>query len=452
MIELHPGSKFGSRYEIVRPLSSGGYAAVYLARSIENPAQTYALKVLFIGQVSSPEIKERFKNELIITAKLHHPNIIRAFDYYEDAEIQAYIMEYVPNGDLSERLTGVPIKPIQVAEVMRQVAAGLEAVHAHGVVHRDLKPENILITSDGVAKLSDFGLARLRGGITLTQSGAMVGTAKFISPEYAETGECDHRADIYALGVIGYEMVSGVSPLGSDLKLSAVLERLKQPAPPLSSVAPHCPPELAQIIHKAMHFEISKRYQSSAELRHDLERVVALLSSQSSGAHGAAGSAKRTGTHLGVGETSAESKAKFSELQKSGTTKRRAHFTRFLIAGLVVIFVAITIVAKAVLHQQAPQARSLSELPRGLYSGYLRSLFGNDSYNSFNLWRTEFGTYALIGKEGCGPTPVSKENRFSCGGFDFEIEIKRAAALKAAGSIKELGWGITGVWSLEKAQ
>lgn len=436
MIDLVPGSKFGSDYEIIRPINTGGYGAVYLVRSVKNPHEQYALKVLFIGQVQGDEIKARFKNELIVTTRLAHPNIIRAYDYYEDSEIQAYVMEYVPNGDLSERLTGQPIKPRQVIEVMKQVAAGLQAVHSHGVVHRDLKPENILITADGVVKLSDFGLARLRGGVTLTQSGSMVGTAKYLSPEYAETGECDHRADIYALGVIGYEMVSGISPVGSDLKLAVILENIKKPVASLATVAPHCPPQLAAIIERAMHFELDKRYQTAAELEADLGGVAQLMD------------------FAGQDSKQAESVEQTENFKSMGLTqpkiKPRQRNFRLITAAAVAVGAALLVMLKATLDYSNSKQISISSLPRGMYEGKIEGLFDDVDSRSLYVWKSEFGTYFLIGKEGCEISPLTTQERFSCGPFELQILKFRERDGTITGEVQEVGWGIKGKLELQR--
>jgi serine/threonine protein kinase len=183
-------------------------------------------------------------------------------------------MEYVSGGDLLSLIKREPLTPEKSARFLNQIASALEAIHAAGIVHRDLKPENILITTDEQVKLADFGVARLRGSQTLTQAGAMVGTPKYIPPEYLETGESDHRGDIFALGVLGYEMLSGVSPFPDDSRELLATRRHTLKPPPLVKVAPHCPPELALIIERAMSPNLAQRYQSATDLRRDIERFL----------------------------------------------------------------------------------------------------------------------------------------------------------------------------------
>jgi len=409
MLDLKVGAKFGDHYEILRPISAGGMAAVYLARDLEHPERAVAIKVLFLGAMKAKEARERFKNELILSSRLQHPNIVRAFDYYEDAEVQAFVMEYVDGGDLSERMNGNPMSPDRVTSIMRQVASGLEAVHSQGVVHRDLKPENILLGAGGSVKISDFGLARLRGGTTLTQAGAMVGTAKYLSPEYAETGECDHRSDIYALGVIGYELISGVSPVGADLKLSTILERLRGPLPPVSEVAPSCPAELALIIDRAMQFHVAERYQSSAELRSDLERYEASIHAPKS------------------------------------VAPRLITPSRAVIAILSIVLVMLVAVKGLMLNRVDSE---LNSLPKGLYQGEARNLLTRGMHEPFLIWRTEIGTYVLLGREGCSVVPLDRDNRFSCGKFNFTLMADRVTPQSSRGEITDDDWDLRGDWKI----
>jgi len=248
---------------------------VYLARDVTNPDFFVALKVIPPGIIDVPSARERFRNEIVAAYKISHPNIIKAYEYFDGEEIQAYAMEYVSGGDLLNRIKREPIRYADAARYLRQIASALETIHGAGIVHRDLKPENILITGDDQVKLADFGVARLRGSQTLTQAGAMVGTPKYIPPEYLETGESDHRGDIYALGVLGYEMLSGVSPFPADSRELLTSRRGSVKIPPLTAVAPHCPPALALIVERAMTPNLAQRYQSALELRRDIERFEA---------------------------------------------------------------------------------------------------------------------------------------------------------------------------------
>lgn len=273
MIGLQSGSLFAQRYEILTPIGSGGMGAVYLACDPRKRDFLVALKVLDPAMLRSEQALARFRNEIIAAYGVDHPNIVRAYEYFDEADFQAYAMEYIDGGTLKSFLRAGKLDPAFTVNVLLQVTSGLEAVHAQNIVHRDLKPENLLITKKGMVKISDFGVARLQGSQTVTHVGALVGTAQYVAPEYVETGECDHRGDIYALGVIGYEMLSGTSPFKSQSTVSAMLERFRVQPRPLRELSTGCPAELARIIEKAMSVRISERYQSAAELRADLQNL-----------------------------------------------------------------------------------------------------------------------------------------------------------------------------------
>ncbi|RMD87581.1 MAG: serine/threonine protein kinase, partial [Candidatus Dadabacteria bacterium] len=210
---FEPGTIFGQRYEIIRCLGSGGMGVVYLACDTEYRDFLVALKLLYPGIVDSPEARERFRNEIVASYRVNHKNVVRAFEYFDSDEYQAYAMEYIAGGDLADLMEGIspdnPLPEKKIADILFQISSGLNAIHSQGILHRDLKPENILLTPDGVVKINDFGVARLKGSITLTAVGAMVGTPKYVSPEYIESGHCDQRSDIYAVGIIGYELLTG---------------------------------------------------------------------------------------------------------------------------------------------------------------------------------------------------------------------------------------------------
>ncbi|MCB0339876.1 MAG: serine/threonine protein kinase, partial [Bdellovibrionales bacterium] len=230
MIGLDPGHLVGGRYEVIRCVGAGGMGAVYLACDPNYREFLVALKILYPGIIKSPETRERFRNEIVASYRVNHKNVVRAYEYFDEGDIQAYAMEYIDGGDLSEwildedgNLHALPLE--DVVRILHQIACGIEAIHAAGIVHRDLKPENILLTKDGVAKISDFGVARLSGGISLTAVGAMVGTPKYVSPEYVELGECDHRGDLFAVGIMGFELLTGRTPFHAESRVSVMMER-----------------------------------------------------------------------------------------------------------------------------------------------------------------------------------------------------------------------------------
>ena len=273
MLEIEPGSLFGGKYQITQLVGAGGMGAVYLARHPEDPSITVAVKVLYPGKIVDFESRERFRNEISALMKVDHPNVVRAIEYFDQEDLQAYAMEYVDSGDLLGRMKQGPLGLKQSIYYLKQIMAGLHAVHSTGILHRDLKPDNLLVSSDDVIKLSDFGVARLRGSAKLTLVGTMVGTPKYLSPEYVETGKCDHRGDIFAAGVIAYEMISGMSPYRSATKVSIIVERLKAEVKHLDEIIPGCPKSLSDIVAKAMDIDVDRRYQSALNMLADLEIV-----------------------------------------------------------------------------------------------------------------------------------------------------------------------------------
>lgn len=271
MAGFQPGSIFAGRYKIIRPLGEGGMGSVYLACDPHQCTFEVALKVLFPGVVHGDQAKQRFVSEMKMCQIINHPNVVKSYEHFNFPEMLAYAMEYIDGGDLGSRMRTRSITLSQAIDFIRGVANGLSEIHACGIVHRDLKPENVLITKDGIPKISDFGLARTDSSGTLTNVGAMVGTPQYVSPEYIELGECDRRADIYALGVISYEMITGRSPWGPDSGISALAMRNFSAFPPISKVLPACPEQLANVITRAMAPNLNVRYQSASEIIEGLD-------------------------------------------------------------------------------------------------------------------------------------------------------------------------------------
>ena len=440
MLNLEPGALFGGRYEIIRAIGAGGMGAVYLACDPRFRDFLVALKVLYPGVIKSRESRERFRNEIVASYRVNHRNVVRAYEYFDEEDFQAYAMEHVDGGDLSEQMAGRRVEYRYAIDILAQIAAGLEAIHAMGIVHRDLKPENILVTKAGVAKISDFGVARLKGSITLTQAGAMVGTPKYVSPEYIETGECDHRGDIYAVGVIGYELISGRSPFRSDSRVSMMMERFKKDPADLLTICPECPPVFVEIIKKAMAVDLSSRYQSAAELREDLELLVA-------------GKEPR---HCRVGvkpeDQVTQRRISFSERVSSSAAYRIAEelraprFSMRTVLGGVMVAALVAVMGVATWRKVT--SHSLLELPEGVYHGSVSGVLADNLRHGFTVWRTDRGAYVLFGKESCSVTPVGSDSRFKCGDLAFELNVDSVERGNAVGTIEETSWGSSGTWSV----
>ncbi len=260
-------------FRIVRGLGSGSMGAVFLAEDT-NSGEMIALKEISPALLRVPGARERFKNEVSALFRVHHPNIIRAIEYIDMQEYQALAMEYLEGQTLADYMQSTRFSESEVVALLLQLAQGLAAVHAQGVIHRDLKPENIFVSNEGELKIGDFGVAGLGGTSTLTQQGRLVGTAKYFAPEYIETGECDARGDIYALGVLGYELLTGHSPFKATRLQEMMAERFKTTiAQDLAVLAPKVSVEIRGIIAKAMNVALISRYQSAEEVITDLKKL-----------------------------------------------------------------------------------------------------------------------------------------------------------------------------------
>ena len=263
------------RYEVLRQIGAGAMGAVYVARDLQSGA-IVALKEISPALLKVPGARERFKNEITAVFRVNHPSIVRGIDFVDEADCQALIVEYVEGKTLAAEMQGRTFTDGEVVHILQQLALGLSAVHGQGIVHRDLKPENILVAADGSVKISDFGVAGLGGDSTLTQQGRLVGTAKYFSPEYIETGECDARGDFYALGVLGFELLSGMSPFRATRLQDLMMERFNGTfAADLTAAAPRSSPQIRTVIVRLLSVSVAARYQNAEELLRDLEIVTA---------------------------------------------------------------------------------------------------------------------------------------------------------------------------------
>ena len=266
---------YSGRYELTHLIARGGMAQVYRAmdRQLERPV---AVKVLFPELSVDRTFVERFRREAQAAANLSHPNIVPVFDWGEDDGSYFIVMEYVQGRPLSAVLRYPQrLSPRQIATIGAGVAAALAFADRHGVVHRDVKPGNILITPDGDVKVTDFGIARaMNTEESLTQTGAVMGTAAYFSPEQAEGKGVDSRSDIYSLGVVLYEMAVGRPPFTGDSPVAVASKHVRdQPVLPRQA-NPTVPPALEAVIMKAMAKNPDDRYGSAEELRADLLRFA----------------------------------------------------------------------------------------------------------------------------------------------------------------------------------
>ncbi|MGI8709183.1 MAG: Stk1 family PASTA domain-containing Ser/Thr kinase [Actinomycetota bacterium] len=269
---------YGGRYEVIERAGVGGMAEVYRARD-ELLGREVAVKVLSDKFSRDHSFVERFRREAQSAANLNHPNIASIYDYGDDGGTYFIVMEYIDGKPLSDIIEAeAPLMPERAAEVASDVARALERAHASGLVHRDIKPGNIMMESNGQTKVTDFGIARALtadGEATMTQTGMVIGTASYLSPEQAQGNPVDPRSDVYALGCVLYEMLTGSAPFTGDSPLSIAYEHVRENPEPPSHLHPDVSQELDAIVLKAMAKNPDNRFSSAAEMREDLARFLA---------------------------------------------------------------------------------------------------------------------------------------------------------------------------------
>ncbi|HEX2192783.1 MAG TPA: Stk1 family PASTA domain-containing Ser/Thr kinase [Acidimicrobiales bacterium] len=265
------------RYKVVRHLARGGMAEVYLAHD-QLLDRRVAVKVLFPELAEDASFVERFRREARAAAGLNHHNIVSVYDFGEDDGSYYIVMEYVDGRTLRDIIRSEgPLEPVQAAEVGAEIAAALAVAHQHGVIHRDVKPGNVLIAGWGppgnssVVKVADFGIARAGNPReSLTMTGAVMGTATYLSPEQAQGHPIDHRSDLYSLGVVLYEMLAGRPPFSADSPVAIAYQHLSEDPVPPSTHNPDVPAALDAVVLRAMDKDPDGRYASAEQLRGDL--------------------------------------------------------------------------------------------------------------------------------------------------------------------------------------
>ena len=330
-----------SHYRILERLGEGGMGVVYLAEDLTLKRRV-ALKFLPADAVADPEARARLTHEAQAAASLLHPNICPVYEIAE-ADGQTFIaMGHLEGRTLRQRLADGPVPLAEALSIARQIGEGLAAAHAKGIVHRDVKPGNVMLLPDGRPVLMDFGLARVGGATRLTRTGTTLGTAAYMAPEQALGREADARSDVWALGVVLYELVSGKVPFGGEHEAAQLYAIVNVEPPPLTAVAPGVPAGLNGIVTKALAKEPARRYLSAGELAADLGVIERDVTAEP------AGRGRRT-------------------------RRQRAWLAAAIMLGTVAVVVALTALnvggIRERLFEGGPRIRSIAVLPLANLSG-----------------------------------------------------------------------------------
>ena len=275
--ELTRGTVFAGRYEIIEELGAGGMGRVYRAHDTKLNEEV-ALKLIKPEIAADKKTVERFHNEIKIARRISHKNVCRTHDFHEEGKTLFLTMEYVRGEDLKSLIHRTKTLSVGTAlSIARQVAEGLGEAHKLGITHRDLKPGNIMIDKDGQAKIMDFGIARSLQGGGITAEGGIIGTPEYMSPEQVEGKPADPRADIYALGIILFEMVTGRVPFEGETAFSIANKHKSEPPPVPKKLAPQIPEGLSRLILRCLEKDKAKRYQAADELITDIDAVEEAL-------------------------------------------------------------------------------------------------------------------------------------------------------------------------------
>lgn len=272
------GKVFGA-YKIIAPLGEGGMAAVYKAYQ---PAMErfVAVKVLPRKFAESPEFISRFQREAIMLAQLQHPHILPVFDYGQDNGYSYIVMPFLQNGTLAELFLIRRRNLTEVGQIMTQVGSALGYAHARGMIHRDVKPSNVLIDEQGNCLLTDFGLARMveMSSAQLTSAGAIMGTPAYMSPEQGKGAAVDGRSDLYSLGIIFYEMITGQVPYHDDYPMGVVIKHIRDPLPSARELVPNLTDAIERVLIKSLAKDPNDRYQTADDFIQAVQSALAVNS------------------------------------------------------------------------------------------------------------------------------------------------------------------------------
>jgi serine/threonine-protein kinase len=282
------GAVLSGRYRLESKLGSGGMSTVYLARD-ETLERSVAVKVLHQEISDQPDQIERFRQEARTVARLSHPNVVAVIDAGEDGGYPYIVFEYVPGETLKARIDAAGHLPLdEAAAYAIEIGRGLAAAHAQRLIHRDVKPQNVLVDAEGRAKVTDFGIARSLESDGLTKTGRVLGTTDYVSPEQAMGNEVDQRSDIYSLGVLLYEMLTGEPPFRAETVVGVAMKHVNDPMPETQELRPDASAALASVVERATSKDPDRRYPDMDAMLSDLEGALEVEVARAGGSHGEA--------------------------------------------------------------------------------------------------------------------------------------------------------------------
>jgi tetratricopeptide (TPR) repeat protein/predicted Ser/Thr protein kinase len=424
---LDPGSVLGERYRISKRLGLGGMGAVYKARDLELERDV-ALKVIRPELETDEEALQRFKQEIILARGITHRNVVRIFDLGQAGGIKFISMEFIEGKDLTEliRESG-PLSVDDAAVIVEQICMALDTAHQEGVVHRDLKPQNVMIDADERVVVMDFGIARSLQSSSMTQTGALLGTPDYMSPEQVKGEQADARTDIFALGIIFYELLTGKLPYSGDTPMATMFKRTQDKATPVRDRNPELPPYVSDIIHRCLEMQPHKRYQSAREILQDL-------------------AAWRGGTvHPTIGPT-------IRGVVRPTTTRARTRMKIGVIAGAALAVMALVVAAVAFWPRGEPATRGETAAAAPAPTADAMSLailpFRNATGDSSLDWltdglaemlRTDIGQSAMLRSVSSDRLhQILRDLRLRPGDSMEEVTLRRIAEF---GNAETLVWG-----------
>jgi hypothetical protein len=355
-VDLLTGKQLGP-YRVVAPLGAGGMASVY--KAYQPGVDRYvALKILPQHLASDPQFVARFQSEATIIANLQHPHILPVFDFGAAEGYTYLVMPLIASGTLAQSLRGQPLPFDQIRHIIAQVGDALDYAHSRGIVHRDVKPSNVLLDPRGNCLLADFGIAKIvAGAVPLTITGSILGTPAYMSPEQSLGTKIDTRSDIYALGVVLYELATGRVPFTAETPMGVVLKQIHAPLPPPRTLNPALPERLERTILKALAKNPDDRFQTAADLVRAVNATAWDRPLPEAHAGGPNALASETQPFAATGETVA---APTHDVGKPPPTRPRTGSSWVLVGGISALLLALVGLGGTVLRMSARQGTSVA--------------------------------------------------------------------------------------------